>query len=150
MRRFKRWQRLLPTFRFVSEQNWNSRIIKWHTHTRTPMQCMLIVWARSMGMTYFSGSAPRSATAAHVSSPNGPLRPPKCDFFSVIIIMTSWVFFFGVVTLFSRSFLAAESLHAALQEFKLNLSRWRRWNIHLAEKPSEVKSPLKLRVQTFV
>lgn len=34
------------------------------THTRA--LCMLIVRARSMWMTYFSGSAPPTATAAHV------------------------------------------------------------------------------------
>lgn len=52
-----------------------------HTATHTHAQGMLIVWARSMGMTYFLGSAPWTATAAHVNSPNGPLHPPKCVIF---------------------------------------------------------------------
>lgn len=57
-------------------ENWNSRIIQTlHTHT-VYADCV----SQVNGDDLLLGSAPWTATAAHVNSPNGPLHPPKCVF----------------------------------------------------------------------
>lgn len=42
----------------------------WVMWRRTLQKCMLIVWARSMGLTYFLWFSSCTATAAHVKQPN--------------------------------------------------------------------------------
>lgn len=42
----------------------------WVMWRRTLQKCMLIVWARSMGLTYFLWFSSWTATAAHVKQPN--------------------------------------------------------------------------------
>lgn len=60
-------------------QNWKPRnhtAARTHTHT-VRGDCA----SQVNGDDLLLGSAPRTATVAHVNSPNGPLHPPKCVFF---------------------------------------------------------------------
>lgn len=65
---------------------WVKRELEQQIRMATHTQCMLIVWARSMGMTYFLSSASWTATAGHINSPNGTLHPPKYVIIIIILL----------------------------------------------------------------
>lgn len=111
--------------------NWNSEIIKWHTHA----VCMHIMRARSMGMTYFSvllRALPQSHTSKHQMDP-----APKCEVFFIAFLGA----YCQVISFmqFTQSYLVMESLYTS--EVSLVLVEFFRflcsWKIHCAEKKSE-------------
>lgn len=97
--------------------NWNSEIIKWHTHA----VCMLIMWARSMGMTYFSvllHALPQSHTSNHQMDP-----APKCEGFFIAFLGA----YCRVISFmqFTQSYLVMESLYTSTwkcRSFQLSFS----------------------------
>lgn len=113
--------------------NWNSEIIKWHTHA----VCMLIMRARSMGMTYFSvllRALPQSHTSNHQMDP-----APKCEVFFIAFLGA----YCRVISFmqFTQSYLVMESLYTS--EVSLVLVEFFRflcsWKIHCAEKKNQKK-----------
>lgn len=110
--------------------NWNSEIIKWHTHA----VCMLIMWARSMGMTYFSvllRALPQLHTSNHQMDP-----APKCEVFFIAFFgcLLPSNFFYAIYSKLSGNGI---SLHFHVEVSLISVEFFGflcSWRIHCAEK----------------
>lgn len=110
--------------------NWNSTIIKWHTHA----VCMLIMRARSMGMTYFSvllRALPQSHTSNHQMDP-----APKCEVF-FIAFLGSYCRVISFNVIYPKLSGNGISLHFHAEVLLVLVEFFRflcSWSIHCAEK----------------